>query len=345
MLEIVGVDNKNKWDKIVTSFKEYDVYYLCNYAYSFKLHGDGEPLLFYYSDNNTRAINVVMKRDIADDKSFKNIAKGKYYDFITPYGYGGWIIEGNENIELLFKEYFNWCKNNKIVSEIIRFHPMLNNQNKVNSIYDIVNLGETVFIDLESEETMWNNFTSKNRNVIRKAIKNNVIIINSLNKETMNDFIDIYNKTMDRDSADDYYYFNKDFFQSIINGLNEYTKIFYAMYKNKIIASSIILMANNKLNYHLSGSLKEYGNLAATNLLLYEVAKWGNKNGYKTLHLGGGVGSKKDSLFSFKKAFNKNSGKQYCIGKLIFNKDAYNMLVSLRNGSKMRENFFPLYRA
>ena len=62
-------------------------------------------MLFHYDDGKTRGINVVMKRDIANDERFKNkIEENKYFDFATPYGYGGWIIEGNEVSEL-FKAY------------------------------------------------------------------------------------------------------------------------------------------------------------------------------------------------------------------------------------------------
>ena len=113
----------------------------------------------------------------------------------------------------------------------------------------------------------------------------------------------------------------------------------------KIIASSIILKAGDKLSYHLSGSLKEYGSLAATNLLLYTVACDGCDLGYKTFHLGGGVGSREDSLYKFKKAFYRLDGRQYSIGRMIFDKDKYDYLVKLREGEKGRDNFFPLYRA
>lgn len=52
------------------SFSNADVYYLSGYVKAFKIHGDGEPILYYYQDENIRAINVVMKRDIAEDKKF-----------------------------------------------------------------------------------------------------------------------------------------------------------------------------------------------------------------------------------------------------------------------------------
>lgn len=344
-IKAYSIKEKDKWNDIVESFKKYDIYYLSDYCIPFYLHGDGEPLLFFYEDNELRAINVVMKRDISNDKRFSNLEKGRYFDFSTPYGYGGWLIEGDGDIENIFKEYITWCKNNNIISEVVRFHPVLNNQNKVNSIYDVVDLGKTVCIDLSNENDVWDNFSSKNRNVIRKAIKNNIKISYDLSSKSIDIFKNIYNQTMNRDNADEYYYFNDEFYSSILEHLNGRVLIFNATLENKTIASSMIIFSNDMLSYHLSGSLKEYGSLAATNLLLFEVSKWGIKNGYKTFHLGGGVGSKEDSLYSFKKAFNKKDDKQYSIGRLIFDDEAYNYLVSLRKDGQLRDNYFPLYRA
>ena len=61
MLSVITVDQISKWNDIVRSFKDYDVNYLNEYARAFQLNGEGEPLLFYYEENCTRAINVVMK--------------------------------------------------------------------------------------------------------------------------------------------------------------------------------------------------------------------------------------------------------------------------------------------
>lgn len=344
MLEVYSLDN-SKWDDIVKSFNNYDIYYLSGYTKAFKLHGDGEPLLFYYKDDDIKAINVVMKRDISKDAHFKGLEENKYFDFSTPYGYGGWLIEGNGSLKALFDEYSSWCKENNIISEVIRFHPILANQEKLRDVYEIMDLSKTVAMDLDNEDLIWLNITSKNRNVIRKAIKNNIVIKSGLYDELISSFKDIYNQTMSRDNADNYYYFKDSFYESIKNDLKNNATIYYALYDNRIIASSIILMCNNRLSYHLSGSIREYGNLAPTNLLLYEVAKWGCKNGYKTFHLGGGVGSKEDNLYAFKKAFNKGDDYQYSIGKMIFNKELYDELVSKREDGNFRNNYFPKYRA
>ena len=343
MLEVITLNESNKWDEVVKSFKDYDVYYLSGYVKAFKIHGDGEPLLFFYSDGKCKGINVVMKRDIALDSHFKGIIEeNTLFDFATPYGYGGWLIEGT-NSEDLFNEYEKWCMEHNIVSEFVRFHPVLKNHIFSEGHYDVIPLGETVAIDTTNKELIWNNFNPKNRNVIRKALNNGIQIKQGLSKELLDIFIEIYNGTMDKDNADRYYYFEKDFYDSIKEDLKDNATIFYAELNGQIIASSIMIFANGRLNYHLSGSLREYQNLAPSNLLLWKASEWGNEIGCSTFHLGGGVGSAEDSLFKFKKAFYRGDLCRYHIGKKVFINSKYDELNQLRSDS-INEKFFPKYR-
>lgn len=351
MLSIITLDESDKWDSIVKSFRNYDVYYLSGYTKAFKLHGDGEPTLIYYHDEEIRAINVVVIRDIAEDKRFKDKIETKsLFDVTTPYGYGGFIIEGipNEsNIKRLNEEYSDYCRSKNIISEFVRFHPVLKNS-KINSeIYEVIDLGKTITMDLISKEQIWNDLSSKNRNVIRKAIKSGVEIYWGRSPELIDEFIPLYNATMNKDDATDYYYFNKEFYKSVLEDLRYNSLIFYALYDQKIISMSMILFGNDNMHYHLSASDREYQSLAPTNLLLYEAACWGCENGYKSFHLGGGLGSKEDSLFKFKKAFNKSSETYFSIGRKIFDQEKYDELIETR----LRENefdadttFFPKYR-
>lgn len=352
MLSIINIEEFDKWNTIIKSFNNYDVYYLSHYVKAFQIHGDGEPLLIYYEDNDIRAINVVMKRDISHDEKFRNlIPNNTYFDIITPYGYGGFILEGNINEDSLSRlnsVYSGYCKDNGIISEFVRFHPVLENYKIANTIYDISILGPTVTVSLNSKDEIWNNFSSKNRNVIRKAIKNNVKIYWGRSNELIDYFIPLYNNTMKNDNAKDYYYFSKEFYESILYDLRYNSLIFYAMYDGKIISMSIIIFVNNQIHYHLSTSNRDYQHLAATNYLLYEVACWGFENGYKTLHLGGGLGSQEDSLYNFKKAFNKESNTYFAIGKKIFDQNKYNWLENLRKNDKnyiYDSSYFPSYRA
>lgn len=344
-LTVLTLEQSDTWDKIVKSFQDYDVYYLSGYVKAFELHGDGEPLLFYYDDGNNRGINVVMKRDISMDERFQNkIMPDTLFDFATPYGYGGWLVEGCTDCTNLFDTYENWCKENHVVSEFVRFHPVLGNHSLAEAFYEVVLLGKTVVIDLQSKEQIWTNLKSTNRNKIRKAEKNGVKIYHGNYPEIFVIFREIYDATMDKDNAADYYYFDNRFYGSIMNDLPYNSEVFYAVLEKKVIAAAIMLIANGRMNYHLSGSVREYQNLAPTNLLLYEAAVWGSENGYRTLHLGGGVGAKEDNLYQFKKVFNKEEPCQFHVGKKIYLEEKYQELIGFRDDFDRESTFFPLYR-
>lgn len=347
-LSVYTTEQAEEWDRIVCSFENYDVYFMCGYVKAFKQHGDGEPMLFYYESENSslRGMNVVMKRDIADDGRFQGkLAPDRWFDFVTPYGYGGWLLEGGGDKRELFHTYEAWCREHSIVSEFVRYHPVLENCVFSEGPYEVIPLGNTISMDISSPGIIWQNLTSKNRNMIRKAIKSGIAIYNGRYPEIYEHFREIYNKTMDKDHAKTYYYFAPGFYESILTDLPQNAQVFYAELEGKIVAASIILAANGRLSYHLSGSLREYQSLAPTNLLLYEAALWGSANGCRTFHLGGGVGSSEDSLYSFKKAFYRGSPSKFCIGKKIFMKDAYRELAGIREKRAESSGFFPEYRA
>ncbi len=343
MLTVISLEQEEQWDPIVRSFKNYDVYWLSGYVKGFKIHGDGEPLLFLYESGKARGINVVMKRDVAKEPQFAGILEeGRYFDLTTPYGYGGWLIEG-EDKKGLFDAYQAWCEKNGIISEFVRFHPIVKNHEKVSCFYEVIQLGEVVHMDLGSPETVWSNLSGFNRNRVRKAIKSGVKIYSGRSPEIYEIFRKIYDSTMEKVGAKDYYFFEPEFYTSVLNDLPHNAQVFYAVKDGAVIAVSIMLTANGMMNYHLSGSLREYSSLAANNLLLYEAALWGVANGYKSLYLGGGVATREDSLFRFKRTFFKGELNRFFIGEKIYDQEKYDELVEKRNVSK--ELYFPKYRS
>lgn len=342
MIKIYTISQADEWNDVVRSFPNHDVYYLSGYCKAFEVHGDGAPELLYYEEGMLRAIYVYMKRQIASGM----------VDTVTPYGYGGVLFDGDtstQNIELFGKAFERQMQNDGVVSNFVRYHPVLKNAGPMKQISEVIDLGKTIAIDLSSPEIIWENIHSKNRNMIRKAEKNSIEIKHGKGMDLLEKFMEIYNKTMDKDHAEAYYYFKFPFYESIHDNLYDNYEMFYAEYEGKIIAMSIMIFANGRLNYHLSGSDIEYRNLAPSNLLLYKAALWGCEQGMKTFHLGGGVGSGEDNLYKFKAAFNKISDYQFSIGKQVFDKRAYDELVKRRKETDANfdesSHFFPLYRA
>lgn len=343
MIQLFSLNEAAQWDSIVRSFTECDVYYLSGYVKAFQVHGDGDPFLFYYEGDGLKAIYVYMRRPTAIEG---------VYDSVTPYGYGGVLFEGDTSethLQAFWKDYLTMMNEEHIVDNFVRYHPVLKNAEPMKSISKVIDLGKTIAFDLTSPEVIWENIISKNRNMIRKAEKNGIEIKHGKDLALFEDFRRIYNATMEKDNAEEYYFFGEKFYESIHKDLRDNYEMFYAVYKGQIIAMSIMLFANKQMHYHLSGSMMEYRNLAPSNLLLYKAAVWGCEQGYKTFHLGGGVGSGEDNLYKFKAAFNKNSDYQFSIGKQIFNEETYSKLVEMRKTSNPSfdetSNFFPLYRA
>ena len=343
MLEVYTLEQAERWDTVVCTFRDYDVYWLSGYAKAFQVHGDGEPLLFYCEDGSARGIHVMMKRDIAKDIHFAGkIEEGRWFDLAAPYGYGGWLIEGTHS-EDLFRSYRSWLEKNGIISEFVRFHPVLKNHEACRDFYEIECLGQNVCMDLSSPEVIRNNLTRENRNRIRKAVKNGIEVYHGNHPDVYEEFRILYDKTMARVLAQPYYYFDPAFYKTLREELPRNSRVFWAEKDGRIIAAYIMIYANGRMSYFLSGSLEEFNSLAPGNLIMYTAALWGCENGYRTLLLGGGVGSRDDSLLRFKRTFNKGEPEHFFIGEKTVDPEKYRYLLSLRNSPA--RSFFPQYRA
>lgn len=215
-----------------------------------------------------------------------------------------------------------------IISQFFRFHPLLQNQKILESVSDVIYMKKTIYIDTGNSDVIFKNMTPNNRNMVRKAKKNGVSIVTDKG-ERLEAFIKIYEATMKNNGADSYYYFEKEYFKELIDTMPDSIQFFYAEYQGIPVSASIFLYNQHFMHYHLSGTLPEYRNLGAANLVLSEAAYWAAEHNIKKFHLGGGLGIE-DSLFSFKKHFNRNGEIDFCIGRNIFDKSTFDELVKIR---------------
>lgn len=351
MFEVIDFSKKEKWNDILKD--KIEVYYKWQYISAFKTCGDGYPYLAYLKKGDTIIYNTFFKRNILDMNEFLNkINKPEMFDIVTPYGYGGIDIIGEYDESLLeqFHFYFNeYCEKNNIVSEFIRMSPLRNNYRFYeNTNYEVLNISNTIHMKLENEKQIWDDMESRSRNVIRKALKNNVEIKKGFNIEMLEEFKTIYYSTMEKDNAEAYYFFDNEFFNDFYNNMENNAFIITAYLDKTPISSSLIMYSSDNGHYHLSGTLKEYLSYGANNLILYESAlELLNKN-CKRFHLGGGYGGDSSPLLKFKKSLNKFGKSEFYIGRKIYNQLIYDELVDLRKKEKdfnKDSGFFPLYRS
>lgn len=347
MFTIYTLENKDEWIEIIKGFQDIDIYYYPEYVEAYLNNGDGIPQLIHYINDDVEVVNVVIKRDISNHPNFvTTIESSKYFDFITPYGYGGPLFKNKVSIieeEQFYYNYKDFCRKHGIISEFIRFSPTLKNYLPAIGKIETLEVGPTVTLSIYDKDLIWEKLHAKNKNSIRKSVKNKVKIYWGRSLSLMKEFKEMYYDTMTRDHAQDYYYFSDEFFDSILSDLKYNMLIFYAEMDAKIISMSIVLFSNNSLHYHLSASKYEYRKYSPSNLLLYEIALFGQKNGYTIFHLGGGLSGELDNLYKYKKSFNIENDTKFITGKLIFNKEVYEYLSNLTTGD-YDSKFFPKYR-
>ncbi len=294
------------------------------------LHGDGEPLLIEYQDEASHFCYVAMKRDISEDSRFFMLSPRSCFDLETPYGYGGPLSDGavpEESQKRFASELKEYCVAESIVEQFVRFHPLLGNHETAPLAFELRYMHDTIYIDTSSTDVIMANMDSKNRNMVRKAAKNGVTIERKP-IEAYEEFLRMYEETMMKDQASQYYFFEKDYFEEQ-SSLRDNACIFYAMREEIPIAGAIFYFTDRFLHYHLAGTHTEYRKYAPSNLMLYEAACWASEKGIDMFHLGGGM-APDDSLFGFKKQFNKKGRLPFWVGRTIFDPVTYDRLLDLR---------------
>ena len=90
------------------------------------------------------------------------------------------------------------------------------------------------------------------------------------------------------------------------------------------LAASVLGMGRPPvLHYHLGGNTDAGRRAGASQLALLGLAQWGQEHGFSTLHLGGGVGGRADSLLEYKRRFAPGGHVPSAIGKAVHDEPAY----------------------
>ena len=223
---------REEWRSICRTFKEIDIFFYPEYVYLFELKGDGKAHCFvYYDGDNGIVIYPFLKRQINELPYFHDIPSD-FIDITSPYGYGGYL-RNNEQIDMnnFFKIFHEFCLQNRIVSEFIRFHPLLNNFAYSPDNVEVTESNEIVGIDLTmSSDAIWTNMNPSCRNKVRKAQKHNIKIIKDDNFDKLDYFCELYLNTMKRLKAHNYYYFSNQWFNSLIHNIPKNVALFHAYY-------------------------------------------------------------------------------------------------------------------
>lgn len=324
-----------------------DIYFEPDYGKLYENMENGERVFYEHSNEYGTITNLFIKRKIPID-----LKDGiTYFDITTPYGYGGPIINNvvNNNKKKLIDSYitsFNkYCKENNIITEFIRFHPVINNASDFEKSYVTTFLRNTVGTNLSiTDNPILTELSKSARKNVRKSLKKGVTYEVDVEPSSLDDFIEIYYSTMNRNQADDYYYFSKDYFENALKYFKKNIITVKAFYEDQLIAMGFYFKYKKYLHTHLSGTLSEYLYLSPAYVLRHALIEWGKENNYNLIHHGGGkTNNKDDGLYKFKERFSKDTKFEFYIGKKIWNEQVYIELCNEVDADK-DQSYFPAYR-
>jgi len=161
----------------------------------------------------------------------------------------------------------------------------------------------------KDEETLFANLDSKTRYNVRLAAKKGVQIFENTTKEGMEEFIKILQETTKRQG---FYAHNPDYFRKMWQALGNsgIIHIFNAVYENQILVCWIMFTFNGVLYYPYGSSRNIHRKVMASNLMMWEMMKFGKNMGCTKFDMWGSLGpdpNKKDPWYGFHR-FKKGYG-------------------------------------
>ncbi len=324
------VTDIHKWDLFLEQLpqNQHDIYYSSQYYSVFGKYGDGEPGCFVFEKDGEMAMYPFLMNSV--NELGYNI-DGEYFDIQGVYGYNGIVSSSYEKkfVDDFFYDFNAFCANSNIIAEFTRFNPLLNNHVFSENNMTIIHDRQTVSLDItRSIDDIWaDSYSSKNRNMIRKAEKNGLEIIETDKEDDYRKFYQIYQETMNNVGSSDYLYFNMPFFLNFRQQLKDNHLLLLAKLGEEYIGGIILMIYGKYAHYHLSARKSEYGKYALNNILLHYAIKLAKNKGCELFHFGGGrSAAQDDSLLKFKSSFSKDK-RDFYIGKKVHNPEIYNEVV------------------
>ncbi|TJY33436.1 peptidoglycan bridge formation glycyltransferase FemA/FemB family protein [Pontimicrobium aquaticum] len=336
---IKEITSKTEWQLVLSKTDTYDFYHTYDYHHISCDPSKETPILITYTYNDVLVALPLLLRKIDNTK---------FFDFTSIYGYGGPIVKNiNASFDTIHfqNELTNYFIEKQIVSVFSRLHPYIKEQDAIMSSFgELTPLGKVVNIDVTLP-------IEDSRRAYQKSLKNQVnklrrtcTVRKAETKEDIHEFIDIYYENMTRLNAKKEYFFERSYFFNFLGQTDFNTDILLVeeIESKKIIAGSMFVKTNGFVQFHLSGTRTDFLRLKPSKLFLDEMRIEASNNGYKYFNLGGGLGSKEDSLFEFKSSFSKDF-RIFKVWKHIVNQKIYDNLSNGVNSKNI--DYFPLYRA
>jgi hypothetical protein len=344
-----------EWDTWIEA-TDHDIYHTAGYHRVPAFAGDGTPqLLIYGTRDRFVAWPYLLQQIATDDPAIGSPA----FDINSTYGYGGPLVKGCEVGDPLigraWEAFQRVWREQHVVSVFTRFHPILENHrwfvgalqpaDDPDAGLGMIPTGETVSIDVTRPDAeALANYPRIMRQEIAQGRRRGLTTAVDTDLEDLDIFVELYQETMARNNAKQSYFVGRDYFESLKREVGDDVILFVTRCDGDIVGACLFLAHHGILHPHLAGTATKYLAMSPLKVMWDDVRIWAAQRGDRVMHLGGGRGGTRDSLFAFKARFSPERHTFYT-GRWVLDRPRYDRLAAKALGVDPDAGYFPIYRA
>jgi CelD/BcsL family acetyltransferase involved in cellulose biosynthesis len=347
-------EERQAWLRVWESWPQREVFAHPGYVTLYSDEGASRACCAVLESSGASVLYPFLMRDISVEEYWEP-SIGPVVDLTSAYGYGGPYVWGDELggiADAFWSRFEAWALQERVISEFVRFalYPATlpgYSGVKEERLQNVVRR-----LDLPADD-LWMDFKQKVRKNVKKAQRSGVVVHRDASGERLEDFLRIYESTMDRRDASRQYYFPRSYFERLQEELTGHFMYFHAVAEDRVISTELVLVSAENVYSFLGGTDREMFALRPNDLLKYEIMLWARQQEKKRFVLGGGY-QENDGIYQYKLAFAPDGAVPYFVGCRVFDQDAYTALLRKKRGGDddsgsvdnlSRGGYFPAYRA
>lgn len=325
-----------------------------DYLAAFAADGEVPMCASLDGPDDEEVLHAFLRRPIREDACGNPVEPG-LWDAYTALLYGGPLAgRSSEALQAAFRRRFRaWAQDTGLVSEFLRMSPVPSRRLPYPGT--VREQAPHIVCDLraDSVDDLWAGMRSNVRRGAARARAAGLTVAIDETGQRLEDFLRIYDETMDRVGSADRFRFPASTFTRMHDALPGGFAYVYVEHEGRAVAVELVLASAETGYFFLGGTETAALPLYASVLVHCEAIAYAWSRGLKDYVLTGGVtNTSDDSLLRFKRGFAPRGDSLYLTGEQVFDEDAYARLLCCTVHSESDSTahsapttYFPAYRA
>ena len=352
------------WDDWIETVP-HDIFHTAGYHRYARGLGEGEPFAVVVGDRDRGLMWPYLLRSLPDGTADRTASGASAtMDVTSVYGYPGPLAWGVESGDPFLLEAWRevqacWLRQGAVTA-FTRFHPLLGNAAIAHgfsaagadngSTDSVMDVGRTVSVDLTlGYDGARARYSRDLRRTIDRARERGLVSEHDEDWSELGTFARLYDDTMSRLQAADYYRFQEEDFRRLRDELPDSLHLLVTRSGDRVVAAGLFTEQDGLVEWYLVGTDPDYLARSPSKVLVDFAIEWAGARGGTALHLGGGLGGGEDSLLDFKTRFSPLRH-AFWTGRWVLDPTVYGELVTARQsqlepGTILDPGYFPAYRA